>query len=154
MLLNKTKGEGVTAYRRMFINLTNHPSEKWSPSQMTAAREWGVIVELPFPAVEANASTDEVLALASDYLERVRALLRYACDRQARAAVLCQGEFSLTHALVYGIQSMAAAEQREIAVFAACSERRSEDVLQEDGTVKKLSVFDFVQFREYPNFVK
>lgn len=121
---------------------------------MTAAREWGEIVELPFPAVEASAPTEDVLALAREYLERISALLSSGCSHRAPVAVLCQGEFSLTMALVHVIQAMAEAGEREIVVLTACSERRSEDVIEADGTVKKQSFFDFTQFREYPNFVK
>ena len=31
---------------KMFINLTNHPSDKWSESQRKAAEEYGEIVDI------------------------------------------------------------------------------------------------------------
>lgn len=57
--------------------------------------------------------------------------------------VMIQGEMTFTYAmiqllLVKGITSVA-----------ACSDRVSNEVVQADGTTKKVSEFKFVQFREY-----
>lgn len=38
----------------MFINLTNHPSDKWSKEQLEAARKYGEVVELVFPNHRTN----------------------------------------------------------------------------------------------------
>lgn len=35
----------------MFINFTNHSSEKWSGEQRMAAERYGEIVDIPFPSV-------------------------------------------------------------------------------------------------------
>ncbi len=41
-----------------FINLTNHPSTKWGADQLAAAKKYGNIVDIPFPAVDPEASSD------------------------------------------------------------------------------------------------
>ena len=119
------------------INLSNHKSAAWSEAQTNAALEIGAstIVDLPFPQIPAGATLQEVETLADQYLGRV-------LDLQP-AAVMLQGEtvfcFSLANKL----------KQKGIATVAACSDRCVEEVVKEDGTTEKKSVFKFVQFRPY-----
>ena len=58
-------------------------------------------------------------------------------------AVMCQGEFTLSFALINALKL------REIPVMAACSERRTTETYQADGSMKKTSEFCFVRFRKY-----
>ena len=71
----------------MFINHTNHLSQYWSHAQLTAACEYGDILDLPFPSVDPQASSSEVLELAQEYAGRIIAL--------HPSAVLCQGGICL-----------------------------------------------------------
>ena len=118
----------------MFINHTNHLSQYWSNAQLTAAYEYGDILDLPFPSVDPQASSSEVLELAQEYAGRIIAL--------HPSAVLCQGEFVYCHALVE--QLLAAG----ITVLAATSERVVEEFYH-NGINEKRIDFQFVQFREY-----
>lgn len=119
----------------ILINHTNHPSSNWNVEQRTAAEIYGEIVDMPFPAVPADATRDEVQQLAEINLAAIVA--------QKPAAVLCQGEFTYTHALVKMLQAAG------ITVLAACSERCAVETVDEDGAARRESIFRFVQFREY-----
>lgn len=114
-----------------FVNFSNHPHEKWGKEQLSAAKEYGEVVSIPFPAVSPSASEQDIESLAR---EKVREIL----DKEP-AAVLCQGEFTL----VFRVVSLL--KQHGIKVVAACTERVATEL--EDGT--KMSKFSFVQFREY-----
>ena len=118
----------------IFVNFSNHPSDMWSKEQLEAAKEYGRVVDIPFPAVEGAASTEDVIEQAGPYIEQIVAL--------TPKAVMCQGEFTLA---VYVISSLI---KRGIPVVAACSER---NVINEerDGELKKTVIFRFIKFREY-----
>lgn len=118
-----------------FVNHTNHPSAKWSKEQLAAAAKYGEIRDLPFPAIDPLADKKAVAALAADYAAQIAAM--------NPAAVLCQGEFTYTFALVKLLQ------ERALTVLSATSERIVGNVTQEDGTEQKISLFRFVAFREY-----
>lgn len=116
----------------MLLNLTNHPSPRWSKKQLTAATEaYGGIHDLPFPNIPSGATTKEVNTLTKKYLQRVIDI--------APTAVLLQGEFTFVYALTARLQA------RSIPVVVGTSERNVEE---RDG--KKIVQFDFVQFRAYP----
>ena len=107
----------------MFVNLSNHPSETWSERQRAAAESLGgPIVDEPFPEVPPEASTEEVEALGATTFQRIAL--------SDPAAVMIQGEFTLTLALVRKFQ------ERGIPCYSATT-----------GKAR----FDFVQFRQYPS---
>ena len=120
-----------------FVNLSNHKVAAWSEAQIKAALEIGgrEIVDLPFPQIPAGATLQDIEVLADQYLGQV-------LDMQP-AAVMLQGEavfcFNLANKL----------KQKGITTVAACSDRCVEEVVKEDGTTEKKSVFKFVQFRPY-----
>ena len=119
----------------MFINLTNHPFERWEQSQKAAAMEYGEIREYAFPNVPPEYTTQEVRKLADAIATEIAAL--------KPSAVLCQGEMTLTYELVRLFK------QKDIKVFASCSERNTIERINESGHAVKVSEFCFVQFREY-----
>ena len=61
----------------------------------------------------------------------------------APVAVLCQGEFNYTVAMAEELK------KRGITVMAATSERIVSEVIESDGSTKRVSVFNFVRFRPY-----
>ena len=119
----------------MFINFTNHKMEFWSEKQLAVANEYGEIMEIPFPNVSSEMSAEEVVELSKVYAQKIIEL--------NPAAVLCQGEFTLTYAIVKKLK------EHNIKVIAACSERKVTECIKEDGTNEKKAIFEFVQFREY-----
>lgn len=119
----------------MFVNCSNHPSAFWSEDQRKEAEKWGKIVDLPFPKVPAEADEEQVRLLAEDVSAKILAL--HPC------AVLCQGEFTLTYAIVSSLMS------KGIRVVSACSERDVKEEKMPDGSERKTAWFRFVRFRAY-----
>lgn len=119
----------------MFINISNHPSDKWSPEQRSAAEKYGEIVDMPFPAVDPDMDEKGVAELADKYFHKVII--------NPDAAVMLQGEFTFVFSLAVRLI------REGIPVLAACSERRVTTVLCEDGTEEKRTRFVFVRFRQY-----
>ena len=76
-----------------FVNYSNHPSSAWSSDQIAAAHKYGDIIDIPFPNVSASSGEEEILQTAKDGVERI---MRYN-----PAAVLVQGEFTLTGVLLF-----------------------------------------------------
>lgn len=120
---------------RIFINCSNHTSMKWSKEQREAAQMYGKVEDLPFPEVDPAWGKDEIFDCAERVCEIILA--------KEPDAVMCQGEFTLTYAVV------ARLKKENIKVVAACSRRQSEEVVRADGSTEKRNVFKFVRFREY-----
>lgn len=122
----------------MFINFTNHRLPDWSREQIeTAEKEWGTLAELPFPEVDPRGSKDYISQLATEYVQRMEAML--AQSAEARHAVHVMGEMTLCFEVVTrlkakGIHSVVATTRRTI-------------LHQKDGI--KTNKFEFVQFRSY-----
>ena len=119
----------------MFINCSNHKSSDWSKEQLDAARMYGDIVEIPFPAVKADSTMEEIESTAEEICSRIVTL--------SPTCVMCQGEFTLTYALVKRLLIAG------INTVAACAERSVEEKKLEDGSTQKTAVFRFVGFRNY-----
>jgi len=125
----------------MLLNFTNHPHKNWSASQLEAAViQYGAIVDLPFPAIPPEWSTEQVIKKAR---EEAREILRQAAEQQEETpfAVHIAGEFTFTFALVALLQ------HKGIHCINSSSERI---VIQEAGNQKRTH-FEFVQFRAYPS---
>ncbi len=119
-----------------FVNLSNHPSERWSEDQLAAARTLATpVIDVPFPIVPAGADLAEVEALVDAVLGAIDQL-----DAPVSAAMV-GGELTATMLLVGRLQA------RGVRCVAATTAR---DVVDEpDGT--RRSRFRFVRFRAYPS---
>ena len=119
----------------MLINLSNHPSAKWLPNQLSAAHNlFGEIVDLPFPAILPDANESDILNIAHDYLQQVQTIAL-----PSEAVVHIMGEMTLTYALVNllkaaGYRCVASTTVREV---------------YEEQPGKKTVIFQFVRFRDY-----
>jgi hypothetical protein len=111
----------------MFVNISNHPSSKWSQAQKEAAG--GEIFDIPFPNVDPKASRFEIAEIALLLMKKIP-------DGTKKAMV--QGEPTLCYALTGLLK------REGVLVVVATTERR---VIEKEGGVKE-SVFEFVQFRE------
>mgnify|MGYP006924884498 FL=1 len=118
-----------------FINLSNHPSSGWGEEQKQAAKQWGTIIDYPFPEVDAQSSTQNIKELAGTIVISVL--------KKNPSAIMCQGEMTLTYQLVKLFK------EKGLTVLAACSERKISETILPDGTYQKKAVFQFVKFREY-----
>ncbi len=125
----------------MFLNISNHPLEKWSPEQLMAARSLGhgVIASQKFPNVPPSYTMEEVAAMAKGLVADVEKDYPQTGEflTPPRIAMI-QGEFSLTWELTRRLHALG------WRVVVACSERNVID--NPDGT--KTVRFQFVQFRE------
>ena len=127
-------GKSWRKMSKVFVNHTNHPSAQWSDAQREAAEAYGSIIDMPFPSVSPCAEPEEVLELVQAHLSKILSL--------EPTAVLCQGEFNYTFAMVERLKQIG------ITTLAACSERVTKEVVQGDCTTR-VSHFRFVQFRPY-----
>ena len=118
----------------IFINLSNHPSDQWSKEQLEAAKAYGEVVDLPFPAVEPHASEGDIDALAVEYVAKVLDM-----SKGATPVVHLMGEMNFTYRLVSRLT------QQGITCLASTTERIVRQL--PDGT--RNSTFRFVQFRRY-----
>lgn len=123
----------------MLINLTNHPSEKWGDVQRREAeRMFGRIMDVPFPTVNAFASEEEIAELAEMTARKVVEVFG-----KKDIGVLVQGEFTLAFAVIRLLDKMG------IPCYAACSDRRAVETVDENGVNHKQVEFCFVRFRQY-----
>lgn len=118
----------------MLINLTNHPSVRWSDKQKAAAEEYGEVVDMSFPQVEASADEQFVKSLAKEYLEKIKKIVD---DNPVVVHVM--GEMTFTYSLVSLLKS------EGIVCVASTSER----IVNEFENGKKEVVFQFNRFRRY-----
>lgn len=119
----------------MFINLSNHPSKKWDVKQIEEAALYGEIIDIPFPSISAEADEEAIKKTAQAYCEKI--------SKYDHPVVMVQGEFTFTFCLVTLLK------EKSIMAVAGCSERKTKERINEDGTQVKQTVFEFVRFREY-----
>ena len=117
-----------------FINLSNHASANWSEAQLKAAREYGEIVDFPFPSVSTDWDENFINTKADEIVDKV--------VEMKPAAVMCQGEFTMCFSIVRKLLD------KGVYVVSACSERNCEEVMEGDVS-KKIMYFEFVRFRRY-----
>lgn len=119
----------------MFINFSNHPSSRWYGKQLDEAKKYGDIIDVPFPMVDPELTEEQIEMIANEYTKIIM--------ENEPQAVMCSGEFSLTFAVVKKLLN------HRIKCVCACTKRVAMEETLEDGTVKKISNFEFVKFREY-----
>jgi CRISPR-associated Csx2 family protein len=118
---------------KVFLNVSNHSSALWSKEQMTAAKEYGTVVDFPFPDIPAEATATETESIAEKTLTEI--LRSY---QHTTLTVHVMGEMTFTFQIVsllksYGIKCLASTTERDV---------------EETGETK-ISHFRFVRFREY-----
>lgn len=120
---------------KIFLNHTNHPSKNWGNEQISAAKIFGEIKDFPFPNIPPQFGENEIKKIVSENLQEILKI--------SPAAVLCQGEFNYTFAMVTELK------KNNISALAATSERIVSTVIEKDGSSKSISTFRFVRFRSY-----
>lgn len=136
LMTEDTCRSGLASKReRVFLNLSNHPSEDWESAQVFYAQEYGIIYNRAFPQVGSELDSTGVDALAEDI--KCEILNEYS---GCALTVHVMGEMTLTYALVSKLKSCG------IRCVASCSERVSSF---DPETGVKSSVFKFECFREY-----
>ena len=120
---------------KVFINHTNHPSSNWDKEQRNAAKEYGEILDVPFPNVDPDFDTAKVMELVNKNYKEIAG--------KNPSCVLCQGEFVYVYHMVQKLKAAG------IKAVAACSERNVKETVDESGNNVKTIIFSFVRFRDY-----
>lgn len=118
----------------LLVNFSNHPLESWEDEQKKAAKEYGELVDVPFPAIDPEADEIYINSLAEQYSEQ---LLAYAKDYHLTVHVM--GEMTFVYRVVSLIK------EQGVTCIASTTERDAE--MTNDG--RKVSDFQFVKFRRY-----
>ncbi|WP_249118753.1 CRISPR-associated protein [Prevotella jejuni] len=118
----------------MFINLSNHPFITWSPSQLSAAREYGDLEEIAFPNIDPGLSKFAVEKMATSYVTKI--LEHYPTEN---LTVHIMGEQTFSYHVVKQLQKAGV----------RCIASTTERIVEETEDHRKLVQFSFVQFREY-----
>jgi len=132
------------------LNISNHPSQGWSPSQRAG---WDHIIDLPFPSIPADAGTEEIREMALDFFSsQILPICGYTSFslkrkevKKALQGVTCHimGELSFFYALIQLLLDYRAK------VVVSTSARESIEIVDpQTGEVRKTSVFRFVRWRE------
>ena len=116
------------------INLSNHPSQYWSKEQKKAAASYGRIIDMPFPAINPDASEDDIDNMANEYVKKLLDL-----EVQYNITVHIMGEMTFTYMVVSQLKAIG------IECIASTTDRDAEYLA--DG--KKITDFQFVRFRKY-----
>ena len=125
--ITKTEGEVV------FINLSNHPSEHWSKLQFDAARQYGKIVDIPFPRIQPSYTREEITAISEEMVSNI------VKEYPKGAVIHVMGEMTLTFSLVSELKTLGY----------TCLASTTERVVSQKSEDEKLVHFDFIRFREY-----
>lgn len=118
----------------MLINLTNHPSSQWDEAQLVAAREYGEVIDMPFPAVDEQGDEEYIAALSDEYMDKV---MKYAAHHTITVHLM--GELTFCYALLDRLR------QQGITVVASTSKR----IVTDEAEGKKIVTFCFERFRRY-----
>ena len=127
--------------KKLFINVSNHPSSTWSESQRNAALKGGAtIVDMPFPAVPPTATRNDIRDMGYQLINRIDSTIVSCGGSESTTTITIVGEFSLTIFVVVKLRLLLPG----LKVVVATSERNT--VINEDGS--KTIRFEFVQFRQ------
>lgn len=121
----------------MFINLSNHPSNKWSQKQLAAATEYGDVIDMAFPNIDSEASETEIDCLVFQYWEKIQDVAQDCLIGDL--AVHIMGEQTFCYRMIKllndnGVPCLASTTKRDV-------------VENPDGT--KTVKFEFCRFRIY-----
>ncbi|MDD5043844.1 MAG: CRISPR-associated protein [Patescibacteria group bacterium] len=137
----------------IFINVSNHKSSRWSEEQRKAAGEMADrILDIAFPSVPPEATSQEVEAIADEILHRIWEIswanqiapLAEESDSEYgpnRLIVHIMGEMVLTFKVLEALKGVATC-------VASTTKREAVEVVK-DGSTEKNTIFKFVQFRKY-----
>lgn len=127
--------------KKLFINFSNHPSNKWSETQLQAAKELAEqVIDRPFPNIPSYWDMEEVLQKVDLEIAEIELMLdKKGIVDPNDVIIMVQGEFVFTHAFVNACADI------YVQCYAATSERKV--VENADGT--KTVHYQFIKFRSY-----
>lgn len=131
----------ATPKKKLFINVSNHPSSTWSVEQKQAALKGGrMLVDVPFPNVPPTATRNDIKDIGYELIHKIDDVIANYGGSESTTTITIVGEFSLTIFVVVKLRILLPG----LNIVVATSERNT--VINEDGS--KTIRFDFVQFRQ------
>lgn len=116
----------------MLLNVTNHPFDLWSDKQkVKAVEQWGCIQDLPFPSIDPCAEDQHVKMDALQFAQIILSM--------QPTAVHIMGEQTFCFAVITQLQL------KGITCYASTTQRQVKTL-----SGHKISKFEFVRFRAYP----
>lgn len=126
--------EASQSHPSLLVNLSNHPYEKWSEEQKEAAKEYGVVRDMPFPNIDPEEDTEQIRKTADEYISEIAGL-----SAEYAVTVHLMGEMSF---VVYAVSRLS---ERGVRCICSTSERDVDDL----GGGEKKVAFHFKRFRDY-----
>ena len=129
----------------MLINLSNHPLSAWSDAQrQTAQEEFGLLADLPFPRVPADARLQEVQQKTEEYISLCQGIFddyfqTAGIADKNRNAIHVMGEFTFVYLFVTRCRKLS------IPCVASTTDR----IVLDNTDGSKTTRFNFIQFRPY-----
>ncbi len=118
----------------MLLNLSNHPSEKWSDQQRDIAlKAFGNIEDIAFPNVDPETGLEGVQQLAKSFFE----VIQKKAEKE-KVTVHLMGEMTFTYTLV---------KMLELAGITCVASTTKRIATEKEG--KKVTIFEFKGFRPY-----
>lgn len=118
----------------MLINLSNHPSHNWSKDQLSAAQQYGEIIDLPFPNIPPEADIEQLQPLLNEYYNKILTF-----GNPDRVVIHLMGEMTFTFMLL----------SRLLNAGYHCISSTTNRIVEEIATGEKRVVFQFCKFRDY-----
>lgn len=128
----------------MFINYSNHSSQFWSAAQVKAAHCFGNVYDVQFPDVSVDDTKEDIRKLSEEQIKILEETAKQEGKTLNQTTIMCQGEFSLTYAIVSGLKR----GYPNCKVVCAVSKRDVVETQKGEVTEKKIA-FSFCGFREY-----
>ena len=136
-----------------FINISNHPADRWSEEQLQAAGGLENVRTISFPQVDPTTNEEGIARLTKLMVERVYEALSWPRPEVENGilhawflegiTILVQGEARLQTSLVMALKSLHAD------VVCATSVRDVVETTNPDGTTAKQVTFKFAGFQRY-----
>jgi len=129
--------------KNLFINLSNHPSIKWSKKQLLAVNDLFdddnevEIHDIQFPQIDPNLKFTQIKKLANDFANDI-----FNIEDDDNLIVHVMGETSFVVAFVNIML------QNICRIVVSTTERKVVETTDENGNTIKNVVFEFNQFRE------
>jgi hypothetical protein len=130
----------------MFVNLSNHPSTKWTKEQIDEAIKlcpevkFNGIVDIQFPEIDPAGNEEYIDNLSNEYLKKILELKDSIKNEDEDIIVHVMGEQTFCFSLISKLI------KRRILCVASTTKRVA---TEEDGV--KTSIFKFCKFRFYLN---
>jgi hypothetical protein len=124
----------------MFINISNHPSDKWSEKQIKEIKKYddGEIIDIPFPNINPHWNEDEVDLIVNKYFTKVMKLKEKKRKTES-VYVHLMGESGFVLSLAIDLNN----------IFIDVLYSTTERIVTENENGEKIVKFEFVKFRRY-----